>query len=149
MIDKYGDDLAILWIDSHPDMGTGEGASPGYHAMVVSALTGHGDQDILDRLPATIPPGRVALVGTHDSTDDSLPTVADEWGLTVFPPDQLRRDSTALIEWLRGTGASRVAIHFDVDTVDANEIQLGLGAPPADPGRFSASWLGAAGAWAA
>jgi arginase len=27
LIHKHGDDLAILWIDSHPDMGTGETAS--------------------------------------------------------------------------------------------------------------------------
>lgn len=128
MIDKYGDDLAILWIDSHPDMGTGESAYPGYHAMVVASLTGHGDSEILERLPATIEPSRVALVGMHDWTDESLPAVAEDWGLTVFPPDQLRSDSSSLIEWLHGTGASRVAIHFDVDTIDANEVQLGLGA---------------------
>jgi arginase len=28
LINKHGDDLAILWIDSHPDMGTGETAYP-------------------------------------------------------------------------------------------------------------------------
>ena len=39
LINKHGDDLAILWIDSHPDMGTGETAYPGFHAIVVSALT--------------------------------------------------------------------------------------------------------------
>lgn len=128
LIDKYGDDLAILWIDSHPDMGTGESSYPGYHAMVVSALTGHGDKDIQGRLPATIPASRVALVGMHDWTDDSLPAMAEEWGLSVFPPGGLRADSTALVDWLRGTGASRVAIHFDVDTIDSNEVQFGLGA---------------------
>jgi arginase len=53
LINKYGQDLAILWIDSHPDMGTGETEYPGYHAMVVSALTGHGDPELLQMLPAT------------------------------------------------------------------------------------------------
>jgi arginase len=128
LADRYGDDLAILWIDSHPDMGTGETAYDGYHAMVVSALTGHGDRDILDRLPATLPAGRVALVGMHDWTDPSLEPIAEEWGLTVFGPDGLRADSTALIDWLRSTGASRVAVHFDVDTVDSDEVRFGLGA---------------------
>jgi arginase len=49
-INKHGDDLAILWIDSHPDIGTGETAYPGFHAMVVPALTGHGDQELLEIL---------------------------------------------------------------------------------------------------
>lgn len=128
LIDKYGDDLVILWIDSHPDMGTGEAAYPGYHAMVVSALTGHGDQELLDILPAVTTADRVALVGMHDWTDPTLPAIADEWGLTVFGPDELRSTSTSLLDWLDATGATKVAIHFDVDTIDADEIQLGLGA---------------------
>jgi arginase len=128
LIDKYGDDLAILWIDSHPDMGTGETEYPGYHAMVVSALTGHGDQDILDVLPATTAADRVALVGMHDWTDPTLPAIADEWGLSVFGPEVLRSTSAPMLDWLETTGAAKVAIHFDVDTIDADEIRLGLGA---------------------
>jgi arginase len=128
LINKHGDDLAILWIDSHPDMGTGETAYPGYHAMVVSALTGHGDTELLDILPATTTPDRVALIGMHDWTDPTLPAIADNWGLTVFAPDLLRSTSAPLLDWLDTTGATKVAIHFDVDTIDADEIQLGLGA---------------------
>nr|WP_277626222.1 arginase family protein [Arsenicicoccus piscis] len=120
--------MAVLWIDSHPDMGTGDSPYPGYHAMVVSALTGHGDPELLDLLPATIPADRVALVGMHDWTDPALPAIADEWGLTVIEPDALRSDSTALLDWLASTGATKVAIHFDVDTIDADEVRLGLGA---------------------
>jgi arginase len=51
---RYGDDLAVLWIDSHPDVGTPASHYPGYHAMAVAVLTGHGDPDVLRLLPATI-----------------------------------------------------------------------------------------------
>lgn len=128
LLNKYGDDLAVVWIDSHPDMGTGESAYPGYHAMVVSALTGHGDAELLAMLPATTSADRVALVGMHDWTDPTLPGIAEDWGLTVFAPDALRSSSAPLLDWLERTGATKVAIHFDVDTIDASEIQLGLGA---------------------
>lgn len=127
LIDTYGEDLAIVWIDSHPDMGTGESDYPGYHAMVVSALTGHGDPELLETLPATTTTDRVALVGMHDWTDPTLPPIAAEWGLSVFAPDTLRTSSKALLDWLARTGATKVAIHFDVDTIDADEVQLGLG----------------------
>ncbi|KQR66018.1 arginase family protein [Frigoribacterium sp. Leaf172] len=126
---KYGDDLAVLWVDSHPDIGTGTSDYHGYHAMAVSAITGHGDQDILDELPATVPAARVALVGLHDWTDDDFPNVAD-WGLSTFTPDDLRSGTNALVEWLKSTGATKVAIHLDVDTIDSNEVVLGLGAVP-------------------
>jgi arginase len=129
LADRYRDDLAIVWIDSHPDVGTGASEYPGYHAMAVSALTGHGDSDVLRLLPATVRPDRVALVGLHSWTDDDYPHVA-EWGLQSFAPHELRESSTPLLDWVAGTGCSRAAIHFDVDTIDSNEIVLGLGAEP-------------------
>jgi arginase len=57
---RYGDDLAIVWVDSHPDIGTPASAYPGYHAMAVAALTGHGDPEVLALLPAIVAPERVA-----------------------------------------------------------------------------------------
>jgi arginase len=54
LADRYGDDLAILWIDSHPDVGTGASEYPGYHAMAVSALVGRADPEVQAPLPATI-----------------------------------------------------------------------------------------------
>ncbi len=129
LADRYGDDLAIIWIDSHPDVGTGQSEYPGYHAMAVSVLTGHGDLDVQAVLPATVTPGRLALVGLHSWSDDDYSHVA-EWGLRSFSPDELRESSMALLAWLAGTGCAKVAIHFDVDTIDSNEIVLGLGAEP-------------------
>jgi arginase len=129
LADRYGDDLAIIWIDSHPDVGTGQSEYPGYHAMAVSVLTGHGDLGVQAVLPATVTPDRVALVGLHSWTDDDYPHLA-EWDLRSFSPDEMRESSAALLAWLASTGCTRVAIHFDVDTIDSNEIVLGLGAEP-------------------
>jgi arginase len=126
---RYGDDLAILWIDSHPDIGTPASEYPGYHAMAVAALTGHGDPDVLSLLPAIVAPERVALVGLHSWTDDDYPNVA-HWGIRSFSPNDLRQSSDPLRGWLAATGCTRVAIHFDVDTIDSHEIVLGLGAEP-------------------
>ena len=62
LTERYGDDLAVLWIDSHPDVGTPASQYPGYHAMAVAVLTGHGDPDVLRLLPATLDPNQVALL---------------------------------------------------------------------------------------
>ena len=91
---RYGDDLAILWIDSHPDVGTPASEYPGYHAMAVAALVGHGDREVVSQLPALVAPERVALVGLHAWTDDDFPNIA-EWGITAFSPDELRDSSRA------------------------------------------------------
>lgn len=126
---RYGDDLAVIWIDAHPDVDTPDTAYPGYHAMAVSALTGHGDPDVLKLLPATVSPDRVALVGLHSWEPDAYPHIAD-WGLTSFAPDDLRGSSQPLLDWFASTGCSRLAVHFDVDAVDSEEVVLGLGIEP-------------------
>ena len=74
LANRYGDDLAIVWIDSHPDVGTPDSEYPGYHAMAVTALTGHGDPDVRGLLPATVSPDRVALVGLHSWPKTITPT---------------------------------------------------------------------------
>jgi arginase len=126
---RYGEDLAIVWIDAHPDVGTPKSEYPGHHAMAVATLTGHGDPDVQELLPATFSPDRVALVGLHSWAEDDLPNIA-EWGIQSFGPDELRQSAQPLLEWIALTGCSRVVIHFDVDAVDSNEIVLGLGMEP-------------------
>jgi arginase len=126
---RYGEDLAIVWIDAHPDVGTPNSEYPGYHAMAVATLTGQGDPDAQELLPATVSPDRVALVGVHSWAEDDFPNIT-EWGIRSFGPDELRESSRPLLDWLAATGCSRVAVHFDVDAVDSNEIVLGLGMEP-------------------
>lgn len=126
---RYGDDLAVVWIDSHPDVDTGATDYSGYHAMAVSMITGHGDPEMTRLLPATVPAERVALVGLHEWTEDAYPNIG-AWGLTAFGPDVLRDSSEDLLSWFAATGASRLAIHLDVDTVDSREGALGLGQVP-------------------
>jgi arginase len=126
---RYGGDLAIVWIDSHPDIGTPASQYPGFHAMAVAALTGHGDPDVQDLLPATVSPDRVALAGLHAWTEDDFPNIA-RWGIASFSPGDLRDTTRPLLDWLAATGCSKVAVHFDVDTIDSDELVLGLGAEP-------------------
>jgi arginase len=97
--------------------------------MAVAVLTGHSDPEVLELLPANVPPNRVALVGVHSWTDDDYPNVADR-GIQSYSPAELRETTRPLLDWVAATGCSRVAIHFDVDTIDSNEIVLGLGAEP-------------------
>ncbi len=129
LAERYGDDLAIVWIDSHPDVGTPDSEYPGFHAMAVSAVTGHGDPEVLALLPATVSADRVALAGLHSWTDDDFPN-AQSWGLATFSPEDLRSSTAPLLAWLRGTGCTKVAVHIDVDVIDSNEVVLGLGIEP-------------------
>jgi arginase len=67
------------------------------------------------------------LVGLHAWATDDIANVA-QWGIRSVSPDELRGTTQPLLDWLAATGCSRVAIHFDVDTIDSDELVLGLGA---------------------
>lgn len=129
LAERYRDDLAVLWIDAHPDVGTPASQYSGYHAMAVAVLTGHGDPDVLRLLPATLNPSRVALVGLHAWSEDDFSNAA-HWGIRSFRPDDLHRSTQPLLDWFQASGCARVAIHFDVDVVDSHEVVFGLGAEP-------------------
>lgn len=126
---KHGEDLAVVWLDSHPDCSTPGGNYQGYHDMALAHITGHGDAEFLAELPATVPPERVLLAGAHSWNDDEYENF-QEWGIRHLSPDVLRTSPQAVIEWLQSTGCSKVVLHLDVDSVDANQFHLGMGAEP-------------------
>ncbi len=126
---KYGNDLAVLWVDAHPDTGMPESRYDGYHAMAVSHLLGHGDPQVAATLPATIDASRITLAGLHCWEDDQEPFTR-AWGLHSIPPEALNQSAAPLLDWLQSTGCSKVAIHLDLDSIDSNEIIFGLGMEP-------------------
>jgi arginase len=64
------------------------------------------------------------LVGLHAWAEDDIANVA-HWGIRSFSPDHLRSSTQPLLDWLAATGCVPVAIHFDVDTIDSNELCWG------------------------
>ena len=122
LADKYYGDVAVVWIDAHPDITLPEDDYNGYHAMALSACMGMGDKDIMDLLPGKINSGNVCLTGLRECEYPYIENRVDELGLIHFPPAELANDSSKVINWLRSTGKSRVMIHFDMDVMDPADI---------------------------
>ena len=58
---KYDGDVAMVWIDAHPDITLPGDVYPAYHAMAVTACMGLGDKQIISELPAKIAHPRFSL----------------------------------------------------------------------------------------
>ena len=82
---RYPDDLAVIWLDSHADSNLPGGPNCGFNTMVVTHLSGHGDPDVLEHLPATVAPERILLAGVH-GWDDQDSHTHESWGLSLIPP---------------------------------------------------------------
>lgn len=127
---KYPDDVAVIWIDAHPDITLPGDVYPAYHAMAVTALMGDGDKKILGQLPAKIDPSRILFVGLRDWERDEIKVRQNEYGIKHLTPEETVSGSEKVIEWLRNTGASNVVIHFDMDVLDPHEIIAAVGVVP-------------------
>jgi arginase len=122
---RYPEDLAVIWLDSHADSNLPGGPNCGFNTMVVTHLSGHGDPDVLDHLPATVAPQRILLAGVH-GWDDQDSHTHESWGLSLVPPADPEVFHGAVRNWLRDTGARHVAIHFDLDVIDSDEHAFGM-----------------------
>lgn len=130
LADKYQGDVAMVWIDAHPDITLPGDVYAGYHAMAVTACMGLGDKHIVSELPAKIDPSKILLIGLRDWERDEIKVRQQQYGIRYFTPEDVREDSNAVQEWLNTCGASKVVIHFDMDVLDPTEIIAAVGVVP-------------------
>ena len=130
LMDKYKDDVAMIWIDAHPDITLPGDVYPAYHAMAAAACMGMGDKQILSELPTKINPSKVLYVGLRDWERNEVKERQVQYGIKHLAPEDVRENSDALLEWLKLCGASKVLIHFDMDALDPAEIITAVAAVP-------------------
>ncbi|WAP53200.1 arginase family protein [Arthrobacter sp. ATA002] len=145
----YGDDLAVLWIDAHPDTGVPGDSYTGFRSMALAALAGEGDAGIVAELPALIPPAKILQVGLRQWKDEGI-AVKERLGIRSVGITDTPDDSRRIQDWLAGTGATRVAVHINLDVLDRRDFTDTAGAATdgirmADLARLVADVSGVAG----
>lgn len=126
---KYPDDVAIVWIDAHPDVNLPYDEYKGYHAMALTACLGMGDEEIISVLPAKFDASKALIVGLR-SWDEGMQERQKELGIKGLSPQEVADNSSAIMEWLKNTGASKVVIHFDMDVLDPADLIAAVGVEP-------------------
>ena len=130
LADKYKDDVAMVWIDAHPDITLPGNAYTGYHAMAVTACMGLGDKQLVSELPMKLDPSKILFVGLRDWERDEIKARQEQYGIQHLTPEDVRENSDAIRQWLQSCGASKVVIHFDMDVLDPAEIIAAVGVVP-------------------
>lgn len=127
---KYNGDVAMVWLDAHPDITLPGDVYAGYHAMAVTACMGYGDEKIVSVLPARFEPSKILLVGLHDWERDEIKERQKQYGIKHLAPEDVAENSDAVKDWLKTCGASKVVVHFDMDVLDPAEIIAAVGTIP-------------------
>lgn len=119
---KYQGDVAIVWVDAHPDITLPGDDYNGYHAMALSACMGMGDSKIVGQLPGKVSPKDICLAGLRDTEYPYIAERIEHLGIEHFSPDDLKDTSSLVLEWIKSTGKTKVMIHFDMDVMDPADI---------------------------
>lgn len=127
LLDKYQGDVAMIWIDAHPDITLPGDVYPGYHAMAVTAAMGLGDLKIVGQLPTKFDGNRILFVGLRDWERDEIVERQKQLGIKHLMPADVRDSSQKIAEWLQECGAKHVVVHFDMDVLDPAEIIPAVG----------------------
>lgn len=122
LANKYADDVAIVWVDAHPDCTLPGDDYNGYHAMALTACMGMGDKEIVGLLPGKVSPQNICIAGVRDFEYPYIKERVDKLGIIHFSPEDLANDSQQVIEWLRKTGKSKVMVHFDMDVMNPADL---------------------------
>ncbi|MGI9823223.1 arginase family protein [Agromyces sp. Marseille-Q5079] len=120
-------DLAVLWLDAHPDLNTPDSSpSGGFGGMALRHVTGDGVDGLALDAETRVAPARLVLGGVR-AIDAEEHRFIEEHGIDVLTVDDLA-DPSVVIAAVEATGASRVFIHIDLDVLDPSAIS-GLSYP--------------------
>lgn len=133
--EKYEGELAVLWVDAHPDVMTKD-VFQNAHAMVMGNLLGEGETDFTNMVVQPIKPDRVMFAGVRNTLPmwpDVLKMESEIFKrlkLRSAGPEALAQTSAPVLDWLKEIGAKHVAIHFDLDVLDPTLFRSLLFANP-------------------
>ena len=132
LAEKYKDEVAMIWIDAHPDLGVaGDDFYKGYHAMAVSALVG--DKTLSDEfaLSAHIKPQNVLFIGLNSNEAQHYNDRRENLGIqAIWGKDIFANEAKAMSEiraWVAQSRAKKVLIHLDLDVLNPKELYIAVG----------------------
>lgn len=133
--ERYDGNLAVLWIDAHPDVMTPRDFSHA-HAMVLGNLLGEGDSDFSSRVKQPLKPENIMYAGLQETLANETETIS-RLGLRFTGPAGIANDSDAVLKWLSSISAKHLAVHIDLDVLDPRLFRSVLFADPtASVGQF-------------
>lgn len=115
---KYGKELGVIWIDSHPDVST---PNEFYHehAMVLGNLLSAGDSELSKDVVFPFSPNQFLYVGLQKplASEEKLLKALN---LNYTVQDKKQMSAMEIQKWITENNFKKIAIHLDLDVLDPN-----------------------------
>ena len=128
LLNKYGDKLGVLWIDSHPDVQTAA-QYPNAHAHVLGALMGTGDKDLVASVATPLSPAKVMIAGIHKPLAYEQEYL-EAHRIATSSPEEIKNGANEVLAWIARENIAYLAIHIDLDVLDPAFFRSVLFAQP-------------------
>ncbi|MGH1592549.1 arginase family protein [Yersinia proxima] len=128
LLSKYVDKLGVLWIDAHPDVQTAK-QYPNAHAHVLGALIGTGDKDLVEHVTNKLSPSKIMIAGIHDPLAYESEYL-NRYKIATSGPEEVKNGAKEVKEWIAREKIEYLAIHLDLDVLDASLFRSVLFAKP-------------------
>lgn len=146
---KYGDKIGILWLDAHPDISSPKTSSH-LHEMPLSNLLGLNPDSAITKVENPFTPGKTFLAGLIEESLRPMDMACKELNLRIAAPEELERDSQAVMDWVRQENIQYLAVHWDLDVLSPTDFRCiypaepytDVTAFPAAVGRMKLSSIG-------
>ena len=123
---RYGGDLAVLWLDAHGDLNSPSTSVTGnFHGMPLRCLLGDGDPALVARSFSTLRPEQVLMGGLRE-LDPPEREFIDETGIHVLTVGDLEGDPGCVSRLVAEKGFRNVYVHIDLDVLDSGKCPWAL-----------------------
>lgn len=118
--ERYGEDLGVLWFDSHADLNTPTTSPSGhFHGMVLRSLLGDGPDVVVREIVRPLSPTQVVLIGTQSLDVEEARYIRTQ-DIAVVRREQLN----SLADVIRSHGYQYVHLHIDLDVLADETLRL-------------------------
>ncbi|MCW3792668.1 arginase family protein [Paenibacillus sp. LS1] len=126
--ERYGGELALLYIDAHSDLVAPNGYDNA-HAIVLGNLIGEGHPDFAQEVKIPINPNKIFLAGLG-ATSDQENELIERLGIRAAGTKELDKSTDSIKEWIKENNIKHLAIHLDLDVLDPKAFRSLLFANP-------------------
>ncbi len=135
---KYFEEIAVIWIDAHGDINTGDTSPSGnIHGMPLAASMDIGDHNLTNIYfeGIKVKPENVYIIGARD-IDKGEYDLAEETNLNFYTMDVVRQKGLGnilktIINNINNSNVNGVHLSFDIDALDMSVVP-GTGTPVKD-----------------
>lgn len=132
-LERFGDKLAVVWVDAHPDINTPDSSPSGnFHGMMLRALMGEGPGELVSLVSHKLVPRQLFYVGLRpaDMDPEEFRIIEAEKIFTLSCGEVSEHGRERLFAAIVAGGFTGIYLHVDSDVMDLADYPQAVVAVP-------------------